>query len=411
DIGRDIQIHRVSAETVCRQRSVCRQRHRVSIGHPSETPCVGRDTVCRQRHRVSAETPCVGRDTVCRQRHRVSAETPCVGRDTVCRQRHRVSAETPCGRDTVSAETPCVGRDTVCRQPCVGRDTVCVGSRVSAAVCRQPCVGSRVSAAVCRSTPCVGRVSAAVCRQPPCVGSRVSAETPCVGRRVSAAVCRQPCVGSRVSAAVCRQPCVGSRVSAAVCRQPCVGSRVSAAVCRQPCVGSRVSAAVCRQPCVGSRVSAEPCVGRDAVCRQRHFHTGGERIAPCAGRLYLIRMPLHVAALEHLVDVSREKACNDASRYAIILRQTRSLLASPSLQPLLLKLLGAQEVAISKEIQKALKSCAPPWIPRLQDARSQAAPYWRGQQRGGPTCYNCMQLCPRKYWWPVLQRRAVASKL
>jgi len=97
-----------------------------------------------------------------------------------------------------------------------------------------------------------------------------------------------------------------------------------------------------------------------------------------------------VAALEHLVDVSREKACNDASRYAIILRQTRSLLASPSLQPLLLKLLGAQEeVAISKEIQKALKSCAPPWIPRLQDARSQAAPYWRGQQRGGPTCYNC----------------------
>ncbi|KAK3750702.1 hypothetical protein QZH41_005747 [Actinostola sp. cb2023] len=76
-----------------------------------------------------------------------------------------------------------------------------------------------------------------------------------------------------------------------------------------------------------------------------------------------------VAALEHLVDVSREKACNDASRYAIILWQTRSLLASPSLQPLLLKLLGAQEeVAISKEIQKALKSCAPPWIPRLQDA-------------------------------------------
>ena len=95
-----------------------------------------------------------------------------------------------------------------------------------------------------------------------------------------------------------------------------------------------------------------------------------------------------MAALENLVDVAREKNADQASRYAIILRQTRPLLYSPSLQALLLKLVGSkEEVAISKEIQKALKSPSTA-LPRRGEARYNAppSPYSR---RSTPSCYFC----------------------
>ncbi|KAK3718612.1 hypothetical protein QZH41_004592 [Actinostola sp. cb2023] len=93
-----------------------------------------------------------------------------------------------------------------------------------------------------------------------------------------------------------------------------------------------------------------------------------------------------MAALENLVDVEREKASAQASRYAIILRQTRSL-DGPSLQPLLLKLLGSdEEVAISKEIQKALQAvAAAPRRPELRRVPGQYA----NDTRGATTCYFC----------------------
>lgn len=63
-----------------------------------------------------------------------------------------------------------------------------------------------------------------------------------------------------------------------------------------------------------------------------------------------------MAALEQLVDVTREKRDASASRFAVVLRQTRPLLYSLSFQPLLLKLVGdKEEVQVAKEIQKALK--------------------------------------------------------
>ena len=62
------------------------------------------------------------------------------------------------------------------------------------------------------------------------------------------------------------------------------------------------------------------------------------------------------AALEKLCDVAREKGHDRANRFAIILRQTRPLMGSPTFQQVLLKLLGSdEEVAIAKEIQKAVK--------------------------------------------------------
>lgn len=63
-----------------------------------------------------------------------------------------------------------------------------------------------------------------------------------------------------------------------------------------------------------------------------------------------------VAALEHLVDVAREKNDARASRFNSILRQTRALSSQPSFQPVLLKLLGdKEEIAIAREIEKAMK--------------------------------------------------------
>ena len=62
------------------------------------------------------------------------------------------------------------------------------------------------------------------------------------------------------------------------------------------------------------------------------------------------------AALEHLVDVAREKNDAQASRYNYILKQARPLSSHVSFQPVLFKFLGdKEEIAIAKEIEKAFK--------------------------------------------------------
>ena len=77
-----------------------------------------------------------------------------------------------------------------------------------------------------------------------------------------------------------------------------------------------------------------------------------------------------LAALEQLVDVARDKSDERASRFSIVLRQTRPLLLDPSFQPLLLKLVGDnEEVAIAKEIQKALKRPLPQYLSRDERPR------------------------------------------
>ena len=92
-----------------------------------------------------------------------------------------------------------------------------------------------------------------------------------------------------------------------------------------------------------------------------------------------------LAALEQLVDVARDKSDERASRFSIVLRQTRPLLLDPSFQPLLLKLVGdKEEVAIAKEIQKALKRPLPQYLSR--DERPRFFPYPRRQP---PVCFSC----------------------
>ena len=96
-----------------------------------------------------------------------------------------------------------------------------------------------------------------------------------------------------------------------------------------------------------------------------------------------------LAALEQLVDVAREKADDRATRFGIILRQTRTLLYNPSFQHLLLKLIGSkEELAIAKEIQKALKQSPPVYFPRNSKmSRVPSGPHPR--QRQAQVCYSC----------------------
>ena len=66
--------------------------------------------------------------------------------------------------------------------------------------------------------------------------------------------------------------------------------------------------------------------------------------------------------------VAREKGHDRANRFAVILRQTRPLMGSPTFQPVLLKLVGSdEEVAIAREIQKAVKQAPGVW-PRAPSA-------------------------------------------
>ena len=89
-----------------------------------------------------------------------------------------------------------------------------------------------------------------------------------------------------------------------------------------------------------------------------------------------------MAALENLVDTARDNNADNASRYATILRQIRPMSANPALQTVMLKLVGSEEdVAIAREIQKAIKSVTTGSLPRVPS---------RGPSQQRPlTCFNC----------------------
>ena len=92
------------------------------------------------------------------------------------------------------------------------------------------------------------------------------------------------------------------------------------------------------------------------------------------------------AALEQLCDVAREKGHDRANRFAIILRQTRPLMGSPTFQQVLLKLLGPdEEVAIAKEIQKAVKQIPGVW-PRAPASLPSSS---TTRQMSSVVCFNC----------------------
>ena len=92
-----------------------------------------------------------------------------------------------------------------------------------------------------------------------------------------------------------------------------------------------------------------------------------------------------LAALDNLVDITRDKADQRASRFSVVLRQTRPLLPNPAFQQLLLKLVGdKEEVLEAKEIQKVLNNT--PEEPFPWSRRERPAPYSR---RLPPVCFNC----------------------
>jgi len=84
-----------------------------------------------------------------------------------------------------------------------------------------------------------------------------------------------------------------------------------------------------------------------------------------------------IAALDEVVNVTKEKKDERASRYEIVLRQCRPLLNNPCLQQVLTKLVASKEEAdVTKVIAKATK-----WpVPVNQGSftgRTRRAPYQR----------------------------------
>jgi len=96
-----------------------------------------------------------------------------------------------------------------------------------------------------------------------------------------------------------------------------------------------------------------------------------------------------VAALEALVDAARQHSAENASRYSTILKQTRPLTSNPALQNVLIKLVGTEEeVAVAREIQKALKAASTNH--RLGAPYQVPSPAPRASRDGRPlVCYWC----------------------
>ena len=86
-----------------------------------------------------------------------------------------------------------------------------------------------------------------------------------------------------------------------------------------------------------------------------------------------------IAALDEVVNVTKEKKDERASRYEIVLRQCRPLLNNPCLQQLLIKLVASKEEAeVAKVIAK--KATKRPVLVNqgLFTGRTRKAPYQRG---------------------------------
>ena len=108
-----------------------------------------------------------------------------------------------------------------------------------------------------------------------------------------------------------------------------------------------------------------------------------------------------LAALESVVDISRDYGDAAAPRYNTIYKQCRPLLHNPQFQNILLKLLGdKQDVEVAKIIEKTLRQKQSPWqsncLPAGPPAWSPSArlppfhPYFSG--RSQMRCFNCNAL-------------------
>ena len=92
-----------------------------------------------------------------------------------------------------------------------------------------------------------------------------------------------------------------------------------------------------------------------------------------------------MAALEEVVNITRDKKDDRSNRYAIVLRQTRPLISDPSLQQILIKLVASKEEAeIARVISQTGKDNASynrEWSYRPYRARGRTRRPYRG--RGG----------------------------
>ena len=96
-----------------------------------------------------------------------------------------------------------------------------------------------------------------------------------------------------------------------------------------------------------------------------------------------------IAALDEVVNVTKEKKDERASRYGIVLRQFRPLLSNPCLQQVLIKLVASKEEAkVAKVIAKTAKRPV-----SVNQASFTGAPY---QRRG--TNLGFRSLSERKCW-------------
>ena len=84
-----------------------------------------------------------------------------------------------------------------------------------------------------------------------------------------------------------------------------------------------------------------------------------------------------IAALEEVVNVTRDKKDDRATRFQIVLRQCRPLVNSPNLQQILIKLVATKEEAeVAKVIAKATKEPASAYHGSFT-GRTRGTPYFK----------------------------------
>ena len=105
-----------------------------------------------------------------------------------------------------------------------------------------------------------------------------------------------------------------------------------------------------------------------------------------------------IAALEHLVDCARSNNDDRSQRFAVILRQCRPLVASSSLQDILVRLVADKEEAeIAKVIEKITRKSTTAAL-KTATRGARGGPRWtrsRPYQRTGRQplrCYACGQV-------------------
>ena len=101
-----------------------------------------------------------------------------------------------------------------------------------------------------------------------------------------------------------------------------------------------------------------------------------------------------IAALEEVVNVTRDKKDDRATRFQIVLRQCRPLVNSPNLQQILIKLVATKEEAeVAKVIAKATKEPASAYYGSFRGQRRGTSYSRRGtfhmRPPTAPRCWLC----------------------